>query len=331
MSISLHIGLRKYFKWFSLCLYVFFNKEHHLLSVLFDSHQIHSNMPCNSWPSKILIGSICLLVSILFYYQEHLYLYHNRFLNPHVTDCSTTTILPSGIGIRQMFATHLTHGRLIYFPGKEEPTSNFETLLTQITERMNVRGYIVDYRGFGCGQGWLPPNGLTDDVIAAIQYVIHHEALLGIEQQPLFLFGRDIGASGVLGALNTCPAINIRTSGIILEDPWTNLSDYLAAMASRTIPWVGNLSTTLHWITQSRYDNEKLVRWFPGDVMILSSDRNSAFEWMARRVFTSSLSSQKEFVPWHVLKVRGNMMPESVITLIEFVNKSKKCNPRTLF
>ena len=130
--------------------------------------------------------------------------------------------------------------------------------------------FAFDYRGYGKSAGEATEAGLYEDAKSARAYVMQN---LGVSASRLIISGRSLGA-----AVAVKLATEQGSAGVVLETPFTNISD----MAAYHYPWL-----PLRWLARSSFDTATMMRDLHAPLLLISAitDRIAPAS-MADHIFT---------------------------------------------
>jgi len=252
-----------------------------------------------TWILEAIALSLFVCICVAYYYADHLFVFSASHLPTMSRESYGVLKIPCGsgeVGVLPLNPT-LSNPRyvLIFYHGNACTVHNMISLVTELCVRLRARGYLVEYRGYGCCKGWLPPNGLSTDAEKSFEFIREREDLGSSSSPPLPVIV--VGES--MGCAPACSLIAKHGSEIsilVLANPWTSLPD----MAASIFRCVKIPSWVFRVIMPSTYDNlGYMCRPQTPSTIILCSENDEAIPTgQHKKMYEKCVAKKKRLLSW---------------------------------
>ena len=145
----------------------------------------------------------------------------------------------------------------LWFHGNAGNISHRLEDLTLLHERLGIKVFLFDYRGYGRSGDVVSEEGTYRDGKGALDYLLSRR---DINADKIVYFGRSLWA-----AVAVWLATQHQPRGLILESPFTSVKD----MAKRAFPYL-----PLHFLIQTKYDSLSRIGKVTCPLMVLHGDQD---------------------------------------------------------
>jgi uncharacterized protein len=164
---------------------------------------------------------------------------------------------------------------VLYFQGTASNLSHRIENLQLLRKKLGVSIFIFDYRGFGLSMGNPSIEGLFEDARAALAWMEEQ----GWSPEQMIYFGHSLGAAIALQL-----ALEIPPAGLVLEAPFTSLTDLIA----HHYPWT---DLWFPLIFPDAYNNLDKMEWVRTPLLLLHGDCDPVSPpTMSEQLYARSLS-----------------------------------------
>jgi pimeloyl-ACP methyl ester carboxylesterase len=180
---------------------------------------------------------------------------------------------------------------LIFHYGNGETVLANAARLAWFVDTLGVNVMAVDYRGYGFSDGSPSVDALLEDTVRIYD---HLRAEWVDASHRIIVYGRSIGSA---------PAVHLaaerRVDGLILEAPFTNISDVISA-------WGRNIKAPVRWFIRLRPESslaeqepqpEDLIAAFTGPLLVIHGEADTVIPaTLGREMFEACPSEAKTWI-----------------------------------
>ncbi|MDH5509050.1 MAG: alpha/beta hydrolase [Nitrospinota bacterium] len=168
---------------------------------------------------------------------------------------------------------------IVYFHGNAENIS-YLLGLVQMFEPSGINFLLVDYRGYGHSQGAPSVDGIVEDAVAAVDWMM---ARRNAPSGRVALWGRSMGAAAALGATQQRPGL----AGIIVESGFISLKK-IAAHHMPRLP---------SFLVRDKLNNLAIISSLPIPKLIIHGERDKVIPFDHGVELYEKAMAPKEFFP----------------------------------
>ncbi len=164
-----------------------------------------------------------------------------------------------GVRLHGWFVPGESDVTLLWFHGNAGNIGNRARNIALLHERVGVKIFIFDYRGYGRSEGGVTERGTYLDAEAALAYLRSRE---DVNADRFALFGRSLGAAVAVEI-----AARHQFHAVILETPFTSIAD----MAKRLYPVLSAIFP-VGAVVKSKYDALSRIKDVHAPLLVLHGD-----------------------------------------------------------
>lgn len=226
-----------------------------------------------AWLLVLFAGSGC--TRLIYHPTEYMYYPHPEKLDgirEEVTFAASDGTKLAGWFLKARQGGH--RGAIVQFHGNaENMTSHFASLLWVIDEGYDL--FVFDYRGYGISEGKPNPEGVNQDALAAIRYLLARESASEDGDHGLVLYGQSLGGAILLRAFDdVTPEERHHVRAVVIESSFYDYHAIARDLLSRS--FITFLFQPLAYvlISDSYSPEESIPRVSPTPLLVLHGDKD---------------------------------------------------------
>lgn len=179
---------------------------------------------------------------------------------------------PDGVPLHGWFVPGPGEITWLWFHGNAGNISHRLENLFLLHQRLGVKVFIFDYRGYGNSEGQPSEEGTYRDGKGALDYLGSRP---DVDPSRIILFGRSVGSAVAVDL-----ATRHKPYGLILESPFTSLAD----MAKGAFPFL-----PVGFLVRDKYDSLSKIGHISAPLLILHGDQDDIVPLeLGRRLFKAA-------------------------------------------
>ncbi|MDH4183954.1 MAG: alpha/beta hydrolase [Nitrospinota bacterium] len=168
---------------------------------------------------------------------------------------------------------------VIYLHGNAENVSNMLGIVKAL-EPMEFDLLLVDYRGYGRSEGEPSVDGIVEDTLAAVDWIVSQQ---GVPAKRIVLWGRSLGAAAALQTAMKRPDLG----GVIVESGFASLRK----IAAYHMPWIPS------FMVRDKLDSVLAISQLNMPKLIIHGERDQVIPYTQGVDIFQAAPSPKEFYP----------------------------------
>jgi pimeloyl-ACP methyl ester carboxylesterase len=189
---------------------------------------------------------------------------------------------------------------LVYLYGNSGNMGNNSKIMSELNEHLNCYVLSIDYRGFGGSYGFPSESGIIKDIESLLRMIYDDSKF---KNTKIILFGKMIGANGIVGVLENLKESNKllydRIDSIILENTFDNTKNYINLKYSNYIKYIPDFILNII-IYPNSWETDKTIKNINKKTLILYN--NPVFEKFMKKLYDNSPNDNKKIIKYDNLK-----------------------------